>query len=117
MARRRISAALTVSIACLAGTLLGIPAAAQPPVDDSLGSRLVLGAAHLPPMQALLQITRQLFPEGGPYLPWTYQLPPAPIPHTPAHGVCPSGSDQCIDDTIAEMEARAAVMRRECDDN
>ncbi|MFE6860341.1 DUF5995 family protein [Nocardia sp. NPDC057668] len=77
----------------------------------------MLGAAHLPPMQALLQISRQLFPEGGPYLPWTYQLPPAPIPHTPAHGVCPSGSDQCIDDTIAEMEARAAVMRRECDDN
>ncbi|WP_330181463.1 DUF5995 family protein [Nocardia sp. NBC_01503] len=114
----RAPSAFALSVACMVGSLIGIPAAAEPPqVDDSLGSRLVLGAANLPPMQALLQISRQLFPDRGPYVPWTYQLPPAPIPHTPAHGVCPSGSDQCIDDTIADMEARAKIMTRDCDDN
>ncbi|MFB7723299.1 DUF5995 family protein [Nocardia sp. NPDC056100] len=102
----------------MTGAFVAAPAAAEPPqIDDSLGSRLVLGVAGLPPMQGLLQISRQLFPERGPYVPWTYQLPPAPVPHTPARGVCPSGSDQCIDDTIAEMESRATVMKADCDDN
>lgn len=118
MALVRISSALAVSVACAIGTIIGVPASADPPqIDDSLGSRLVLGAANLPPTQALLQISRQLFPDRGPYVPWTYQLPPAPIPYTPAHGVCPSGSDGCIDDTIADMESRAVIMKRECDDN
>lgn len=118
MAWFRVSSALTVSFTCLIGSLIGCPAVADPPqIDDSLGSRLVLGVAGLPPTQALLQISRQLFPERGPYVPWTYQLPPVPIPHTPAQGVCPSGSEQCIEDTIADMESRATVMKAECDDN
>lgn len=118
MSVKRFPSVIAGCVLCMLGTFGVVPAEADPPpIDDSLGSRLVLGAAGLPPTLALLQISRQLFPEGGPYLPWTYQLPPVPVPHTPARGVCPSGADSCIDDTIADMEARAVVMKRECDDN
>ncbi|MFI6773654.1 DUF5995 family protein [Nocardia sp. NPDC050412] len=85
--------------------------------DDSPGSRLLLAVAGLPPVQALLQITRQLFGPDGTYLPWAYQLAPLPIPHTPTVNECPSGQVSCVDEVIAELERRAAVMRATCDDN
>ncbi|MGC0362250.1 AraC-like DNA-binding protein [Rhodococcus sp. 27YEA15] len=115
----RSIAVMVTTAALLTGGVAGSGAdpSAAPRVDDSLGTQLIVGAAGLAPVQALLQISRELFPDGAPYLPWTYQLPPAPVPHTPAHGVCPDGADQCITDTIIEMERRIEIMKRDCDDN
>jgi len=99
----------------MSGPVVADPA--PPQRDDSLASRLLLGVAGLPPVQALAQITRQIFGPHGTYLPWTYQLPPLPVPYTPSATDCPSGQMSCVDEVIADMERRAAIMRATCDDN
>ena len=94
MKLRRALVPLIASVVVSAG-ISAAPAAAAP-VDDSVASRLLLGVADLPPMQALLEVTKQLLPQGPTYLPWTMVLPPLPVPYTPPPAdACPSGSSAC----------------------
>jgi hypothetical protein len=111
-----LAAVLTASVVVSAGG----PATADPAPpqhDGSTASRLLIAVAGLPPVQALLQITRQLFGPGGAYLPWTYQLPPLPVPHTPTVIDCPTGKGACVQEVIADLQRRAAIMQATCDDN
>ncbi|MFI9503601.1 DUF5995 family protein [Nocardia sp. NPDC052566] len=111
-----VSVVVVVVVVSSAGPVRADPGATAQR-DDSAGSRLLLGVAGLPPVQALAEITRQIFGPEGKYLPWAYQLPPLPVPYTTPVTVCPSGEVSCVDEVIAEMARRAAVMRATCDDN
>lgn len=107
---------LLIAVAMVSGGVGATLAAA--PVDDSVATRLLLGVAGLPPMQALLEVTKQLLPQGPTYLPWTTVLPPLPVPYTPPPAdACPSGSSACVTDLIAVMSHRTEEMARRCDDN
>lgn len=112
----RALAIATASVAIVTGVdISGGPAQAAP--EDSIASRLILGATGLPPMQALLQITREVLSEDAPYVAWTKMLPPASVGYIPPRGVCPSGDISCVDDTISELQRRADDLTAQCSDN
>lgn len=116
---RTAKGVLVVSVLAALFTGTGCPGAvAQPPApEDSLGSRLLLTAAGLPPVEALAQVTRQLFGPNGTYLPWADKFPPLQVPHTPQATPCPSGTAECITGVINEMQRRGKTMIADCSDN
>lgn len=105
-----------VLVVSIHGSAAAEPVSA-PRHDASVASRLLLGIAGLPPVDALVQITRQLFGPEGRYLPWADHLPGLPVPYTPPVVECPSGAGSCVDEVLRKLEDRAAVMRENCDDN
>ncbi|NQE93738.1 DUF5995 family protein [Nocardia terpenica] len=112
--------AMGALVVVLALVTLGNPVAvAQPPAQpqNSVGSGLLQTVAGLPPIQALAEITRQLFGPDGRYIPWARQLPPLPVPHTPQATPCPSGGPECITHVIQEMQRRGREMIDACSDN